>query len=326
MVEFGCLSKWRADPLAFAALPGKDTSKYLLEEVPLAVLPVPQMLPELLARRDPARADTPPSLLTLGDVDFDASPNPLSDPKKEDVHGWKRRRAGDALKWNRLPGTRSEILSIEDTFCKVVPEGKLTTLRDGQATETALRQLGGKHEYLHLATHGFFTPREVKSPLAPAAESTHVSSERIDKVTGFHPGLLSGIVLAGANKPAADGDDGVLTALEVSELDLSKVELAVLSACETGLGDVAGGEGVLGIQRAFQVAGARTTVTSLWEVDDNYWRKNLGSLEALREAQLWMLRDEHIRSMIFHDESSSKKNARTPPYYWAAFVLSGDWR
>ena len=74
--------------------------------------------------------------------------------------------------------------------------------------------------------------------------------------SGLHPGLLSGVVLAGANHPADDdGDDGILTALEVSEMDLGHVELATLSACETGLGQAAGGEGLLGLQRAFQVAG-----------------------------------------------------------------------
>src|SRR5262249_50869948 len=89
------------------------------------------------------------------------------------------------------------------------------------------------------------------------------------QISGNHPGLLSGIALAGANLPPRPGeDDGIMTALEVSSLDLQNVELAVLSACETGLGQTAGGEGTLGLQRAFQVAGARTTITSLWSVDD----------------------------------------------------------
>src|ERR1700683_2042430 len=98
-----------------------------------------------------------------------------------------------------------------------------------------------------------------------------------------------------------DDDDGVLTALEVGELDLSKVELAVLSACETGLGEVAGGEGLLGLQRAFQVAGAHSVVASLWSVGDeptralmarfyeNLWTKGQPPAQALREAQLSML-------------------------------------
>jgi CHAT domain-containing protein len=110
------------------------------------------------------------------------------------------------------------------------------------ATEAAVRKAAGSARVLHLATHGFFAPPEV-----PAARGGPDGT-----VTGFHPGLLSGLVLAGANRPTdplTGADDGVLTALEVSALDLRGVELAVLSACETGLGPSAGGEGVLGLQR-----------------------------------------------------------------------------
>ena len=112
-------------------------------------------------------------------------------------------------------------------------------------------------------------------------------------IAGYHPDLLSGLVLAGANRPVEEGqEDGILTALEVSELDLSKVDLATLSACETGLGQSAGGEGLLGLQRAFQLAGAKTTVASLWQVPDratqalmsrfyeNLWRRRMPKLEA----------------------------------------------
>jgi CHAT domain-containing protein len=125
----------------------------------------------------------------------------------------------------------------------------------------------------------------------------------------------------------------------VQALGLRKVELAVLSACETGLGKVAGGEDVFGLQRAFQVAGAHTTVTSLWSVDDkatqqlmvrfyeNRWEKKLPALEALTEAQRWLLTEGVKRGMVrLRDKDEAKGAARTPPYFWAAFVLSGDWR
>jgi CHAT domain-containing protein len=144
-------------------------------------------------------------------------------------------------------------------------------------------------------------------------------------------------------------DDGVMTALEVAALDLSNADLVVLSACETGLGKVAGGEGVLGLQRAFQTAGARTTVTSLWKVSDeatralmtefyrNLWEKKLSRIESLRQAQLTMLnryddRAGTLRSpgpavQLKADAQAAKSTRdRTPPAYWAAFVLAGDWR
>jgi CHAT domain-containing protein len=141
-------------------------------------------------------------------------------------------------------------------------------------------------------------------------------------------------------------DDGILTALEVAELDLSGVELATLSACETGLGESAGGEGLLGLQRAFQVAGARSVVASLWKVPDgptqalmerfykNLWQEGMPRLEALREAQLWMLREGQMQGVVRRgleplDRQPAGEGDRPgclPPRYWAAFVLSGDWR
>jgi CHAT domain-containing protein len=149
--------------------------------------------------------------------------------------------------------------------------------------------------------------------------------------------------IAGANTPPETGkDDGILTTLDVSSLELSKVNTVVLSACETGLGEVAGGEGLLGLQRSFQVAGAKMVVASLRKVPDaatsklmqrfyeNLWDKKMGKLAALREAQIWMLRDDGNRglNLVSPEKLPTDKaaNAGMPPFYWAAFVLSGDWR
>ena len=124
----------------------------------------------------------------------------------------------------------------------------------------------------------------------------------------------------------------------MGELDLSGVELATLSACESGLGKTAGGEGVLGLQRAFQTAGARTTVTSLWKIPDdatrslmidfyeNLWSKKMSKIEALRQAQLTLMREGVKRGMELQADEPADADHRLPPYYWAAFVLSGDWR
>src|SRR4029077_14526997 len=163
------------------------------------------------------------------------------------------------------------------------------------------------------------------------------------EAVGRHPGLLSGVVFAGVNLPERKPEETILTALEAAELDLAKVELVVLSACETGRGQVAGGEGVLGLQRAFQLAGARSVVASLWRVPDEethqlmreFYRrvwsdKDVSKAEALRQgqavvlgqAQLWMLEPWKPRG----DLERPAPAGPPPPYVWAAFVLSGDWR
>lgn len=328
--------------LPLAALPGSEPETCLLEETALAIVPVPQLLPELLGKRtDGHTDDSPPNLLLVGDVDFDFHPS--EEPTQIDVSSrpWSRRRAGSLQTWDPLPGTRAEILSIEDSFTRAIPEAVPRVLREGVASEAAVREAISDYEYLHFATHGFFAPSTVKSALTPDEGDRPLGRAPLARqaVTGFHPGLLSGIVLAGANRPAIDGDDGVLTALEVAQLDLRRAELVVLSACETGLGEVASGEGVLGLQRAFQVAGAKSVVTSLWKVEDqatcklmerfyeNYWTRRLGMLDSLREAQLWMLREGHQRGAVRLDvESEPEQSTRTPAYYWAGFALSGDWR
>jgi CHAT domain-containing protein len=140
---------------------------------------------------------------------------------------------------------------------------------------------------------------------------------------------ISGLALAGANHHEGvtpRHDDGVLTAEEILALDLRGVEWAVLSACETGAGDVVSNEGVLGLRRAFAIAGARTVIMSLWSVDDASTRQWMTALyrhrlaerrttvEAIRDAALDVLRERRARGQSTH------------PFYWAAFVANGDWR
>jgi len=148
--------------------------------------------------------------------------------------------------------------------------------------------------------------------------------ESEERVVGYLPGLLSGLVFAGANaEPEPGRDNGLLTAEEITYLDLTSADLVVLSACETGLGRPEAGEGMIGLRRAFRMAGARTVISSLWEVDDqatrdlmtlfyeNLWRRGMPKLEALRQAQLAIL------------EENRKRTGHGRPSTWGAFVLDG---
>jgi CHAT domain-containing protein/tetratricopeptide (TPR) repeat protein len=336
--------------LPFAALPVSE-DKYLIEECQVTVLPVPRMLPDLLSPLE--KQDGPPSLLAVGGVDFDAVPQGSSpSPSVEKLlasstNPLEPRRRGalgaDGRNWPALPGAAREAEAVAALFKATIPNGQAATLAGPKATADAVRKEATKSRYVHVATHGFFADPKYKSALAANDNKSGFLEASTSRPAGLHPGLLSGLVFAGANNPTVD-DDGVLTALEVGDLDLSKVELAFLSACETGLGEVAGGEGVLGLQRAFQVAGAKSTVTSLWKVDDqatemlvtrfykNLWEKKLPKGEALREAQLWMLKEGRGAGIQRGLELKGVKrdkpamNGRLPPHYWAAFVLSGDWR
>jgi CHAT domain-containing protein len=300
--------------LPFAALPGSKPGSFLLEEYTFVTIPVPQLLPDLLADPGP-QPQRPTALLLVGDVDF-------GQPETT---------------FQRLPATRTEINDIRDSFQTRFQRPPQELRKTAASKQAVLAQLG-RHNYLHLATHGFFADEKVESVFQAAARSPDLRAGlRLHQdVGGELPGLLSGVVFAGANEPDVQKRSAsLLTALEASELDLRGVELVVLSACDTGRGRVAGGEGVLGLQRAFQVAGARTAVASLWAVQDGktqelmsrfyegLWDATnpLGKAEALRRAQLALLREGY--RAVPRDEPG---RGPTPPYYWAAFVLSGDWR
>jgi CHAT domain-containing protein/Tfp pilus assembly protein PilF len=320
--------------LPFAALPGKKPGTYLIEDVALAVVPVPAMLPEMLKPVDKAKR-LKPSLLVVGDVDYDKA----GAMARADKAGDRGAPLGVRRDWGKLPGTSAEVAAVSRSFTKLFKkEGTVTDLDRSKATKAKAREALAKVRYAHLATHGFFAQEDSKSALSSKKADAFFGKEG---VTGWHPLLLSGIVLAGANKEPKEGEeDGILTALEVSEMELPKLELVVLSACETGLGKSAGGEGLLGLQRAFAVAGARTVVASMWAVDDRATQALMSEFyrvawdpdsivsraEALRRAQLSLLKEGKRRGIGKKDEKLPKGETRLPPLYWAAFVLSGDWR
>jgi CHAT domain-containing protein/tetratricopeptide (TPR) repeat protein len=315
--------------LPFAALPGAEPGTFLVRDYAFAVVPIPQLLPQL-RKRIPQREKEPPSLLLAGGIDF----GPSQARDREARTG----KLPPIPTFKPLRGTESEVNDLRAQFEDTFPDAPAPkVLRRDKASKQAFLTAAAAHRFLHLATHGFFASPSEKSALDVAQRSTLLRDGLRMRVeaTGRHPGLLSGVVFAGVNRPDRRPEETILTALEAGELDLGKVELVVLSACDTGRGHVAGGEGVLGLQRAFQLAGARCVVASLWSVPDEethqlmreFYRrvwsdKPVAKAEALRQAQLWMLDNWKPRGGLVRQGTKGPP----PPYVWAAFVLSGDWR
>jgi len=325
--------------VAFGALPGDAEGKYLLEENAIATVPSPALLPELLRQSSAGDAGvngTDGGLLVVGGVDYDAEPQGIPQYAVADAFF----RGPEGTSWPPLDATRSEILAVADSFERIAgSSAAVKELRDEDATKEAVSELAGKYAYLHLATHGYFGSRPIAAAAGMDAKSLLGSTAE-----QANTAPLGALVLAGANNaqtfdPAHPWDNGYLTDMEVSQLDLHKVRLAVLSACDTGLGSDSAGEGLVGLQRAFEVAGAHTVVASLWEVPNEptqllmtrfyaaMWdRKHpTGPLTALRLAQEEMLQHGFERGFTLAG-SAADTAVRTPPIYWGAFVLSGDWR
>ncbi|MEI6946939.1 CHAT domain-containing tetratricopeptide repeat protein [Paraflavisolibacter sp. H34] len=214
--------------------------------------------------------------------------------------------------WGALPGAKREMDSIGRLFRAA---GMTISIDSGAvASEETFKGLSGKSpQVLHLATHGFFLP------VAGGAREGEPEAGGNVFTVQQNPMFRSGLILAGGNhawkgEPTPAGaEDGILTAYEIAQMDLSNTDVVVLSACETALGEVQGNEGVIGLQRAFKLAGVKQLVMSLWRVPDEettelmtlfyrHWLAGKSTRDAFRAAQQAM-KEKH------------------PPYYWAAFVL-----
>lgn len=306
--------------LSFEALPDA-AGGWLVERFDISYLSAGRDLHGLAS----APGDTTPGApLVLADPDYDLYADPSGLPAAEALAATAEVRAGApghrpalrrdligaGIRFAALPGTREEGIAVAGLL-------HVEPLLGGAAREDRLKEARSPL-VLHVATHGFFLAEpehENTDPTQPAGGGVAAAAH--------NPLVRSGIALAGANawlrgEPLPAGiQDGVLNGEDIISMDLGGTELVVLSACETGLGDVLAGEGVMGLRRAFAVAGARTLVLSLWKVPDEQTRILMtGFYEALVEGKG---RAESLR------EAQRRVRAEYPsPFYWAAFICQGD--
>lgn len=226
--------------------------------------------------------------------------------------------------WNYLPGSLKETEAIKGIISQDMKVNYYVGL---DATEGQFKEMANQSNILHIASHGFFYPdpevirQEVKVEMDEEELSFRGGASNYgiwNFVNNENPLMRSGLAMAAANDAwqrsvFATGEDGVLAAQEVSNLNMNNTELVVLSACETGLGDIRGTEGVYGLQRAFKMAGVRYLIMSLWQVPD----AETAEFMTLFYQKLFELKD--IRKAFTKAQSTMR--AKYDPYYWAAFVL-----
>jgi CHAT domain-containing protein/tetratricopeptide (TPR) repeat protein len=326
--------------IPWSAIIDGESGQRLVEQYAFVSANYGQQVAQFLVERPNAEGGT----LIVGAVDYE---HPASQTKTPlagggfrgapfPISGWPQ--------WQFLPGTESEITAVEELARK---RGPVVRLTGAAANESALREAMGNARHIHLATHGFGirSPSDLQSSGKRVLEANREVAEPILFKAGRSPLIRTGLVASGANhrpEPSEStvvvGDDGILTAEEILDLNLNRVELVVLSACETARGWETEGEGVFALQRAFHHAGAESVISSLWMVEDrvttdlmtafyrNLWDKKLSKAESLRQAQL---------TVGFGLAEATQTNAKAPPTttkaqlapeLWAAWTLSGDWR
>jgi tetratricopeptide (TPR) repeat protein len=336
--------------LPWAALPGGKPGSFLLEDYALALVPHgPFLLDQLTA--PPPPPDSQDTLLAVGGVAYDDEALQQPDIRRSVDRGKNQ------AKWPALPGTTMELEQVM-SLARSARGGPAVVQRRGREACTQQVWLDlPKARWVHLATHGFFAAPGTQERQALLREADFLRGVRgVERRGGGarNPLVQTGLVLAGANLPPGPDvlrdDRGILTGEAIAGLDLRRLDLAVLSACETGLGESAAGEGVFGLQRAFHLGGCHNVVASLWKVDDeataalmalfyyHLWVKGEAPLQALRHAQLALLRHPEEVPLLANERGSPfetvvkrvetpvpppERKATAPEKHWAAFVLSG---
>lgn len=307
--------------LPFAAAQLDSAGSMLSDEMTVRIVTTGRELVQLAERQDSAVS----SAVVIANPAFDRSgavPRSASSvrssslPKDEQSSSLGSQRAlGLDQIWTRLDYTQEE--------GQVAAQLLAGSLLSGEQASTSNVKAIRSPRVAHFATHGYFMPDEERTPRDALSVGSFLPLKTQPTTPKSNPLLRSGIVMAGANQPDVNpNDDGYLTALEVLQLDWEGTELVVVSACESGRGLVKRGEGMYGLKRAFAVAGARSSLLSLWKVDDQATaafmksfyqslKAGKGKGDALAETQ------KEFRN---HPIAGWRH-----PYVWAAFQLSGDW-
>jgi CHAT domain-containing protein len=297
----------------FAAL--HDGRSFLLDSFDITYLSSGRDLLRPREERSPSR-----SVVVVADPDFTSAPSPLGSPSVDErsaslepFFSSLREELPD-IPWAPLPGTRKEAIAIQRLF----PHAQL--LLGPQATKQALLTLETPG-VLHVATHGFFLEDSSASPSSRAVSHFGALAETGPQRLPPEPLLRSGLMLAGAHSPSPQGasprrEDSLVTALELAGLNLWGTQLVVLSACDTGRGDLKRGQGVYGLRHALQVAGAQTVVSSLWKVDDD-------TTQQLMEGYYQNLLAGQGRTSALRDTMRALRRSRPHPYFWAPFIALG---
>jgi len=300
---------------------------------------------------EPPSSEAGPWLaLAVGDVDYYRSAAPaitaivsspellrgaeLSKPDPDSTRAGECRREGLSL-FSSLPGSKAEVqdlASLWEQLRRSSPNRTfdLVELTGPDATEQGLRKAVAGKRVVHLATHGFATAEGCASSRSAARGIGGLS---LGSGVSTQPRLAAGLAFAGANdrrKAVRSDQDGILTEEEILDLDLRKADWVVLSACESGLGKTSSGEGVVGLLRAFQVAGAKSVIVSLWPVEDKAAQRWMHDLYQARFGQARSGRHlstmESMRQAALSSLNYYSKQGNDNPVKWAGFVASGQWK
>ncbi len=312
--------------VSFATLPGSQ-GRYLAEIGPR----IHMLAAERDVLRDRSGTGHGRGIAAFGGIDFDA-------PRGEGSMASARaplRCHGDDLHFEPLPSSRSEVEHIGTFGGRDDNSIDNVTKTGSEATKRAFVSLAPGRRIVHTATHAFTVSEDCLAHAAQDAARPVLDrwSETIAKTArtlGSVTPVVSGLAFAGANadtrSDSAAGSEALLNQFEIPSIDLGGVEWVVLSGCETGVGDLVAGEGVLGLRRAFLAAGARTVIGSLWRVQDDAVREWMDGLYERR------LRGELSTSQVVQAasvgmiERRRREGRSTHPYFWGAFVAVGDWR